>query len=345
MKAHMSIDVMIRVWDRSQHEGSHLLALLALADWANADGLCWPKVAKLAKRARVAERQAQYILAELAESGELYIQRGTGRGHGSRYVVLTGMEEATIAAVLIHHFDMPALEAQAIAREKVQQSSPFIQASNGQAHVRAERVQQSSPIQALKGAVQRRERVQSGALKGAVQRRERVQSGAKTQAVQGIPMPHSDPDPNVNPNIKEPSVNRKQKAPANGRSADGFLKLKTMGFTEDQAALYSSQLLAGDIELLGAWVDCHRHGEDGVKNPIAVACARLDRNELPFMSGDDPDELAAEQRKRDEGAKAREAARFALPPAEPPPPVIPIPENVVDPAEFRAALLRMREAS
>lgn len=81
---------MSRVWDESAHTGTALLMLLAIADHANDDGLCWPSVATLAAKARVQERQAQNLIAQLEASGELVVRRGHGRRNTSIYAVSVG---------------------------------------------------------------------------------------------------------------------------------------------------------------------------------------------------------------------------------------------------------------
>ena len=48
----MSIKIMTRVWDNAPYEGNKLLILLALADFADEDGQCWPSQAVLASKAR-----------------------------------------------------------------------------------------------------------------------------------------------------------------------------------------------------------------------------------------------------------------------------------------------------
>lgn len=69
----MSIKYMSSVWDHAKLNGNELLLLLALADYADGEGRCWPKVATLAKRIRVSKRQTQRYLANLAANG--YITR------------------------------------------------------------------------------------------------------------------------------------------------------------------------------------------------------------------------------------------------------------------------------
>ena len=74
----MSIAVMSRVWSDSQHAGSTLLMLLAIADFADDDGQAYPAVQKLADKCRMSKRNAQDRLRELADSGELSIFKNQG---------------------------------------------------------------------------------------------------------------------------------------------------------------------------------------------------------------------------------------------------------------------------
>jgi hypothetical protein len=77
----MSIKWSGMVWHNSQQTGSALLVLLAIADHANDDGICWPSVARLARMARVSERQCQRLISQLVDAGELAVERG---GHGPK---------------------------------------------------------------------------------------------------------------------------------------------------------------------------------------------------------------------------------------------------------------------
>lgn len=84
----MSIRVMNHVWGNSKQQGSALVVLLAIADWARDDGHnAYPTIPMLADKARLSHRSAQRIIANLEESGELVIQRSTGRGHAHVYSV------------------------------------------------------------------------------------------------------------------------------------------------------------------------------------------------------------------------------------------------------------------
>jgi len=83
----MSIAWMNYVWEHSRQKGTSLLMLLAIADHANDDGLCWPSVARLAHKARTTKRQAQRVIAYLEETGEILVDRGDGRTHTSVYQI------------------------------------------------------------------------------------------------------------------------------------------------------------------------------------------------------------------------------------------------------------------
>ena len=74
----MSIRKMSEVWEYSRHDGTHLLMLLAIADFADDDGRAYPAVATLARKCRMKPRNAQTILATLRQSGELAIRMGEG---------------------------------------------------------------------------------------------------------------------------------------------------------------------------------------------------------------------------------------------------------------------------
>lgn len=134
----MSIKVQAQLWDHSAHDGSKLLLLLAIADFADDDGYAWPSVDTLAQKMRMGRRNVQYLVRELVESGELEIaDEGGGRGRTHLYRVLVG-------------------------QERVQSS--------------AERVKATAPYEDEKGAIQRQERVQSG-VKRVQSSAQRVQSG------------------------------------------------------------------------------------------------------------------------------------------------------------------------
>ena len=84
----MSIRVMSKVWEHSRQSGSHLLMILAIADFSDDDGRAYPSVPTLAKKCRMQPRNANVILAALRKSGELEIRVGDGPHGTNLYRVL-----------------------------------------------------------------------------------------------------------------------------------------------------------------------------------------------------------------------------------------------------------------
>jgi hypothetical protein len=69
---------MANVWAHSQNGGGHLIVLLAIADFADDDGYAYPSMGTLARKARMTERNAQYVVKKLVADGELEVERGAG---------------------------------------------------------------------------------------------------------------------------------------------------------------------------------------------------------------------------------------------------------------------------
>ncbi len=85
----MSVYISAQVWANSPLSGDKLLILLALADCANDEGICWPSQISLARRARCSERWARKVIDNLISEKEIEIlQGGNGRGNSSRYQLL-----------------------------------------------------------------------------------------------------------------------------------------------------------------------------------------------------------------------------------------------------------------
>ncbi len=68
----MSIRVMSMVWDGFPGGGSDLLAMLALADWSDDEGRCFPSMSAIAAKTRLSRSQAQRVVHGLIDGG--YIQ-------------------------------------------------------------------------------------------------------------------------------------------------------------------------------------------------------------------------------------------------------------------------------
>jgi len=65
----MSIRVMATVWKTYPGGGSRLLALLALADWSDDDGVCYPSMAAIARRMRLSISQTRRAVHGLIKDG------------------------------------------------------------------------------------------------------------------------------------------------------------------------------------------------------------------------------------------------------------------------------------
>lgn len=121
-----------RVWSKTKQEGSKLNIMLALAWFANDKGICFPSDEELAKRCRMRERNAQYILKDLEGDHEIFKVRNPGRGLRSYTIVTVGWSAARLYLVLRRDFQMDKRAAReaviawsekgAIQRKKVQSS-------------------------------------------------------------------------------------------------------------------------------------------------------------------------------------------------------------------------------
>jgi len=87
----MSIEIMSTIWKLAEIGGTELLVLLALADFANDEGICWPSLKTVSRKARISERQTGRVIASLKKKGYLSIQhRLTGEAtYTSNLYVIT----------------------------------------------------------------------------------------------------------------------------------------------------------------------------------------------------------------------------------------------------------------
>lgn len=87
----MSLAVMNNVWSHCRLDGTHLIAMLALADWSNDQGECDPSYNQLAKKIRRTPRQTRRIVARLIDLGEIRREvcegRDTPKGKTNLYVL------------------------------------------------------------------------------------------------------------------------------------------------------------------------------------------------------------------------------------------------------------------
>lgn len=89
----MSILVMSVVWKHAPVDQGQLLVLLALADFADDDGWCYPSVDTLAAKSRMAGRSVQRAIRAMQEAGFLAVEANAGPGGANRYrVVVTALQ-------------------------------------------------------------------------------------------------------------------------------------------------------------------------------------------------------------------------------------------------------------
>lgn len=67
----MSVHVLSWVFQHSEAEASERLVLLVLANFADDKGLSWPGIPRIAREARLSERQVQRCLRNLEKAGSI----------------------------------------------------------------------------------------------------------------------------------------------------------------------------------------------------------------------------------------------------------------------------------
>jgi hypothetical protein len=83
----MSVRVMAAVW-ALDIPGTEKLVLLALADWANDEGRCWPSMQQLATKSGLTDRAVRGIIGRLVDRG--FVSRKENPGKGVMYFVTPG---------------------------------------------------------------------------------------------------------------------------------------------------------------------------------------------------------------------------------------------------------------
>ena len=81
----MSIRVMSQVWESGINDKGELLVMLALADFANDKGECWPSIGTIAQKARMTPRSVQRVCRSLEAAGALEISTATARAGCNMY--------------------------------------------------------------------------------------------------------------------------------------------------------------------------------------------------------------------------------------------------------------------
>ena len=83
----MSIRAMAAVWDLPLEPTMKLL-LLALADYADANGTAWPSYPTLSARVGITERQLRRLIGQAEDAGYLTrLRGGRGPGNSTRYTL------------------------------------------------------------------------------------------------------------------------------------------------------------------------------------------------------------------------------------------------------------------
>lgn len=78
----MSVHVSSWVWKHSRASGNDLLVMVALADIANDEGMCWPSVKFVATRCKISTDTVRRIVHRLRDDGEISIQeQRNANGH------------------------------------------------------------------------------------------------------------------------------------------------------------------------------------------------------------------------------------------------------------------------
>ena len=82
------------VWKHAPVQSGEFSVLLALADYADERGSCFPSIPVLARKARLKERQTQNCIRSLVDEGFVRVEPGAGPKGCNRYVVVTEAIEA-----------------------------------------------------------------------------------------------------------------------------------------------------------------------------------------------------------------------------------------------------------
>lgn len=81
----MSFEQSKRAWETTDAKGSEKYVLLALADYADDAGVCWPSIKTIAARTGLGERTVQEKLAALRQHHLLEIEER--KGHSTKYTL------------------------------------------------------------------------------------------------------------------------------------------------------------------------------------------------------------------------------------------------------------------
>ena len=117
----MGVEALTRVFEHAPHDGMELLVLIALANIADAAGVCWPGHEYLGLYARIKhERNLRQYLRALESTGNIYASKVGHRNQKAMYLVATAMSEEEIEQVLTHSFELHLDDARELATDMVE---------------------------------------------------------------------------------------------------------------------------------------------------------------------------------------------------------------------------------
>ena len=88
----MSIKLMAQIWESGPQNQTERFVLLALADYANDEGECWPSIGGIASKCVMSDRGIQKVLKRLEDGGWLSIEEGGGRKNCNLFTIKTPNE-------------------------------------------------------------------------------------------------------------------------------------------------------------------------------------------------------------------------------------------------------------
>ncbi|MBL1438356.1 MAG: helix-turn-helix domain-containing protein [Rhodobacteraceae bacterium] len=85
----MSISLITAIFKNGPAKTNDRFVLLALADYANSKGECWPSIAGVRGKTCLSERGVQTIISRLEAGGWIEVTRGGGRNNCNSYLIKT----------------------------------------------------------------------------------------------------------------------------------------------------------------------------------------------------------------------------------------------------------------
>lgn len=82
---------MSQVWDKAPYTEGTLLTLLALADWASDEGICWPKLTMVAKKCRLTRSGTKFTMKRLLDDKAISIHKESS-GPGKPRIYQIGVQ-------------------------------------------------------------------------------------------------------------------------------------------------------------------------------------------------------------------------------------------------------------